>query len=162
MALNRVWGEPLTFSSPPPPSSGPEGPAAPICNWEPRFPRSLHSSRNLSVSTSRPRLMKTVKKGEAGRGPPLKKLFTALCWLSPEQGLTSDRPVEEHPNYLLWKQLLAQCVEGDKLPSEKPGFNETFSNKHDLTDELKIRNHHCTGPKRGHARQLPSGRITPQ
>lgn len=47
--------------------------------------------------------------------------------------------------YLFGQQLLAQRVEGDKLPSEDASVKEALGHQHDFTDQLEIWHHHGTG-----------------
>ena len=44
------------------------------------------------------------------------------------------------------KQLFAECVEGDELPCQDSGIEETFSHQHDLTDQFKVWYYHGTRP----------------
>lgn len=49
-------------------------------------------------------------------------------------------------SYLFGEKFFTQLVKGDELPGQQPGFNESFCYQHNLTDELKVRNYHCTRP----------------
>lgn len=49
--------------------------------------------------------------------------------------------------YLFGEQLLTQSVEADELARQQTSVDEAFCHQHDLTDELKVWDHHGTGPE---------------
>lgn len=49
--------------------------------------------------------------------------------------------------YLFGQQLLAESVEADELASQQTSVYEAFCHQHDLTDELKVWDHHGAGPE---------------
>ena len=41
---------------------------------------------------------------------------------------------------------LAEGVEGEELPGEQPGLQESLRHQHDFSYQLKVWHHHGTGP----------------
>lgn len=49
--------------------------------------------------------------------------------------------------YLFGQQLLAKSVETNELARQQTSVYEAFCHQHDLTDELKVWDHHGAGPE---------------
>lgn len=48
--------------------------------------------------------------------------------------------------YLFGQQFLTKSVEADELACQQTSIYEAFRHQHDFADELKVWDHHSTGP----------------
>lgn len=55
--------------------------------------------------------------------------------------------------YLFGQQLFTKSVEADELACQQTSIYEAFCHQHDLTDQLKVWDHHGTWPEQS-AKQL--------
>lgn len=49
--------------------------------------------------------------------------------------------------YLFGQQLFTKSVEADEFACKQTSIYEAFCHQHDLTDQLKVWDHHGTGPE---------------